>query len=227
MDLLGSIMNSMDKPPSLSEKEKNIIKKRKEEMDRRQAIEKENLRKFKEYTETKMKVFFENDENINMKFTPMNQIYRSIVHEVAESLDLISFSFGIEDVDRYVRVYRKANPPCEDELLARKRGDPWNDDIKKKMIEKRKLDQLESEELNKKPTKKFVPNTNYEDKYVHLIGEISSIEMARKTETNKTYGFVPSENKKDIRSIEQTMADIKAKKKLRQENESKVQEPKE
>lgn len=26
MDLLGSIMNSMDKPPSLSEKEKQILK---------------------------------------------------------------------------------------------------------------------------------------------------------------------------------------------------------
>lgn len=57
-------------------------------------------------------------------------------HEVAESLDFLSYSFGMEDVDRYVRVYRKSSPPCDDELFARKRGEAWNDGIKKKLIEK-------------------------------------------------------------------------------------------
>lgn len=61
-----------------------------------------------------------------------------------------------------------------------------------------------------------------------MIGQDAALDAAKKTETNKSYGFgkfdgklmrllyvvflVPSENKKDVRSIEQTLADIKAKK---------------
>lgn len=40
----------------------------------------------------------------------------------------------------------------------------------------------------KKP-KKLVPNTNYKDKYVHLIGQDAALKAAKKTETNKSYGF--------------------------------------
>lgn len=39
-------------------------------------------------------------------------------------------------MDRYVRVYRKENAPCEDELAARRRGEPWNDQIRQLLIEK-------------------------------------------------------------------------------------------
>lgn len=55
---------------------------------------------------------------------------------MAEALGLLSYSFGTEDVDRYVRVYSKLYTPCEDELAARRRGEPWSDDIKIQLIEK-------------------------------------------------------------------------------------------
>lgn len=54
--------------------------------------------------------------------------------------------------------------------------------------------------------------TFYKQKYAHLIGQEAALDAAQKTNVNKSYGEVPSENKKDQRSIEQTMADIKAKK---------------
>lgn len=55
---------------------------------------------------------------------------------MAESCALLSYAFGIDGVDRYIRIYRKDNPPCEDELAARRRGEPWNEEIKKQLIEK-------------------------------------------------------------------------------------------
>ncbi|GJQ70058.1 hypothetical protein Trydic_g22539 [Trypoxylus dichotomus] len=218
MDLLGSIIDSMDKPPALSENERLLIKKRREEIEKRQAVEKERLKRFKENIENKMKSHFMDANNKNLKFSPMDHIYRSIIHEVAESLGLLSYSFGTDDIDRYVRVYNRLHAPCEDELAARRRGEPWNDEIKSQLIEKRKIEQLEAEQELKRKPKKFVPNFNYKDKYAHLIGQEVALEAARKTETNKSYGFVPSENKKDCRSIEQTMADIKAKRKLKEKN---------
>lgn len=33
------------------------------------------------------------------------------------------------------------------------------------------------------------PNSNYKDKYAHLIGQDAAVEAAKKTETNRNYGF--------------------------------------
>lgn len=38
-------------------------------------------------------------------------------------------------------------------------------------------------------TKSVEPSSNYKDKYVHLIGQEAALEAARKTESNKSYGF--------------------------------------
>lgn len=215
MDLLGSIMSSMEKPPSLTEKEKLLIKKRKEEIEKRQAAEKENLKKFKDKVEIELTNHFKNKSNLSLKFAPLDHVYRSIIHDVAEAAGFLTYAFGTDGVDRYVRVYRKENAPCEDELAARRRGEPWNDVIKQNLIIQRERERVsEQEELKRKP-EKFTPTSNYKDKYAHLIGHDAALKAARKTETNKNYGFVPSENKKDVRSIEQTMADIRAKKKLK------------
>lgn len=215
MDLLGSIMDAMDKPPCLSDNEKAIIKKRKEEVERQQAEEKEKIRKFKDGAEENIRKFFDVPTNTCMKFKPMEYIYRSIIHEIAEYMGYLTYAFGNEGIDRYVRVYRKENAPCEDEIAARKRGEAWNDQIKQELQQRRNQELLDAELRRTRKPEKFVPNTNYKDKYVHLIGQDSALEAAKKTETNKTYGFVPSENKKDIRSIEQTMADLRAKKKIK------------
>lgn len=36
-------------------------------------------------------------------------------------------SFGVEDVDRYIVVYKKERGPCEDEVFARRNGEEWNE----------------------------------------------------------------------------------------------------
>lgn len=35
-------------------------------------------------------------------------------------------SFGQEDVDRYIVVYKKDQAPSEDEIFARRNGEEWN-----------------------------------------------------------------------------------------------------
>lgn len=220
MDLLGSIIQSMDKPPSLSEKERTLLKKNKEEIERKQTEEKERLKRFKERVEAKLASYFKDPKNSMLKFEPMDQICRSIVHEAAESHNLLSYAFGTDGVDRYIRVYAKEHAPCEDEIAARRRGEPWNEEIRQRLLKNRELQKIEALELSKTKPKKIVPNSNYKDKYAHLIGQDAALDAAKKTQTNKSYGFVPSANKKDNRSIEQTLADIKAKRrKLNQDTD--------
>lgn len=125
-------------------------------------------------------------------------------HEVSETLGYISYAFGIDGIDRYIRVYRKENPPCEDELLARRRGDPWNEQVKQELIESVRFYHCNSYKFimnnclpqrnqikvqEKIVEKEIVPNSNYKDKYAHIIGHTAALEAAVKTEVNKTYGF--------------------------------------
>lgn len=66
---------------------------------------------------------------------------------------------------------------------------------------------------------KVNPATNYKDKYEHLIGRDAAKAAAIVTTANKSYGFVPSENKRDQRSIEEVMRESQARKKLKKDDD--------
>lgn len=218
MDLLGSILGSMDKPPSRDKKEKELIEKQKKELEQHRNKERDELNRFRKYAEERLGRLIKDANRPYMEFQPLDKVHRSVVHDIAEIGGLAALSFGVENVDRYIVVYKKEHLPSEDELAARRNGDPWNKETAEAYAEKRKQQKLLDQERQKKPLdekKVAAPTTNYKDKYVHLIGQDAALEAAKKTETNKSYGYVPSENKRDVRSIEQTMADIQAKKKLK------------
>ncbi|KAJ9594194.1 hypothetical protein L9F63_014354 [Diploptera punctata] len=212
MDLLGSILNSMDKPPTISDKQRSLMRKQKEEYLRKQREEKEKLKAFREKMEQGINEFLSDPSKQKKKFEPMEHVHRTIIHDVAEVAGVLAYSIGEEGVDRHVMLFKREFSPCEDELAALRRGEEWDPQKAKELALKREHERkMEEEEAAKKP-KNFVPNSNYKDKYEHLIGREAAKEAARKTQTNKQYGFVPSENKKDMRSIEQTLADIQSKK---------------
>lgn len=49
---------------------------------------------------------------------------------------MVTFSFGEEGVDRHIVVYKKDNVPEEDELNALRRGEEWNEEKAKQVLEK-------------------------------------------------------------------------------------------
>ncbi|KNC26876.1 hypothetical protein FF38_10948 [Lucilia cuprina] len=245
MDLLGSILNAMDKPPTANEEQKKLIKRQREMAERLKNKQKEELLRFRKYVEERIGRFAKDDRH-HIEFQPLDKVHRAVIHEVAEYGGFICMSFGCEDIDRYSVVYKKENAPTEDEIAARRNGDGWNDEVAKEYAERRiKQKELELEQKrlarasataanaapattstsnnNKQSNQssaqaqetEIKPTFNYKDKYAHLIGQEAALEAARKTETNVSYGFVPSKNKKDMRSIEQTLADIQAKKRLK------------
>ncbi|XP_074110522.1 sperm-associated antigen 7 homolog [Cotesia typhae] len=219
MDLLGSILDSMDKPPTISNEKKALIKKQRDEHRKQQKIETERLKSFREKIEHDVNEFLNDENQKEYTFPPMDQVHRSIIYDVAEVASILAHSFGEEGIDRHIRLFKKEYAPSEDQLNVLRRGEEWNDDIAKKLKEDKEREAKEKQENfhSKKRKIDFIPNTNYKDKYKHIIGEEAALEAARKTEANSSYGCVPCENKKDQRSIEQTLADIKAKKKKMKE----------
>ncbi|XP_011502436.1 PREDICTED: sperm-associated antigen 7 homolog [Ceratosolen solmsi marchali] len=225
MDLLGSILNSMDKPPVISDTQKAMIKKQHEDFKKHKQAETEIFKKFRTKVEDKINTFLKDDLRKEYKFSAMEQVYRSIIYDVCEVANILAYSFGEEGIDKHVVIFKKEHTPSEDHLNALRRGEEWNEDIAQKLQEKRQkyLDQVKEERNINTQKRNFIPNSNYKDKYKHLIGEDAALEAARKTEANTSYGYVPCKNKKDQRSIEQTLADIKKKKrKLQEQSENNV-----
>lgn len=56
--------------------------------------------------------------------------------DIAEDAGVISYSFGIEGEDRYVMLFKKQNPPSEDELATLRAGEEWNEDKAKEIAQK-------------------------------------------------------------------------------------------
>ncbi|XP_055696534.1 sperm-associated antigen 7 [Lutzomyia longipalpis] len=213
MDLLGSILAGMDQPPCVNSKDKEILKQQKEQEEKLLIQSKNELNKFRKYVEERIERFIKDNRKF-IQFPSADKVYRSIVHDVVEIAGLIAMSFGQEGIDRYIVVYKREYSPCEDEIAARRNGEEWNDTVAEK-YRKQREEQAGEEKANAKESESSIPKCNYKEKYVHLIGEKAALEAAKKTETNKNYGFVPSANKKDLRSIEQTLLDIQAKKRLK------------
>lgn len=219
MDFLDSILNSMQKPPSASEAQKTAMKKQKEAIEKRQKDEKIMINKFRKRLEEKVSKFIKEGTKPYIEFESMDQMYRSIIRDVAETAGLQVFSFGQEGVDRYSVIYSKDFGPSEDELTVRRAGGVWDEDKAAEMAQKRiqmqkqaVLDIADENDRKRKRGKQELSGTFYKQKYAHLIGEEAAIDAAQKTNLNKSYGEVPSANKRDQRSIEQVMADVRAKK---------------
>ncbi|KAK9295215.1 hypothetical protein QLX08_010369 [Tetragonisca angustula] len=205
MDLLGSILDSMDKPPTVSRHPNALLQKQKDEYA-------ETLKLFRDQVERQIHKFLRDDRAKDYQFPPTDQIHRSVIHDVAEVANVWAYSFGEEGVDRRVVVFKREYAPSQRHLNALRRGEEWNERVAETLTEER-----EKPPEPRKRKDDFVPNCSYRDKYRRLIGEEAALAAARKTEANSSYGCVPSENKKDQRSIEQTLADIRAKKKKQSE----------
>lgn len=63
-----------------------------------------------------------------------NNIIKFFRHEIAEDAGMLAYSFGEEEVDRYIMVFKKDYPPSEDELNALRNGQEWNDEIAKRLL---------------------------------------------------------------------------------------------
>merc|ERR1719402_686581 len=111
-------MGSMDKskPPQASEKERGERKKQKEMVAKMEEKQRLAKMKFRTKIEEKLNIFMQDEKGKSLKFPAMDKFHRSVVHDVAEIAGLATFSFGEEDEDRHIQVWKKEFSPCEGEL---------------------------------------------------------------------------------------------------------------
>lgn len=226
MDLLDSILNGMEAPPPvkkpvIKDKEKRE-KFEKQQKERQEAAKKQKamLDKFRIDIAQKVKDFVnkpitETPETFKLVLKPMSKIYRSIVHETCEEHEeeIVVHSFGTEDLDRHCIIWKKGYEPCEDEIRAMKLGveykAPKSDD-----------DCSDDDREEPSGSKTEEGKDKFWAKYEKIIGEnASGIESARVASPAKQYGCVPIENKKDQRSIEQMVDDIRKTKRQKTQGE--------
>ncbi|XP_041480551.1 sperm-associated antigen 7 homolog [Lytechinus variegatus] len=219
MDLLGSILNSMEKPPSVGEKEKKLAQERKKQMEKMKQEDRKRKNEFRAKVEKEVDAFLNDSTRTRLKYPPMDKVYRSIIHDVAEVAGMTSFSFGEAEVDRYIMLFKKEIPPTDEELDAYRRGEKW-DPEEARFLAKKVAEEAEKARLleEARVPAKVVPNSDYKAKYKDLIGEDSAKDAARHLTPNKQFGFVPSDNKRDKRSVEETLDAMRAKKQKKSES---------
>lgn len=223
MDLLDSILNSMEKPPTIKkpvikdeEKRKKFEKMAKEKQEAAKK-QKEAINKFRVDVTKKIKDFVnlpvtDEDKTYKLELEPMSKIYRSMVREACDEFEdeILIHSFGTEEVDRHCIIWKKGYEPCEEEIRSLKLGLEY----------KPKIDDDDQTSDNHEPddsasgSKTEDGKDKFWSKYEKIIGEnASGVESARVALPAKQYGCVPIEKKKDQRSIEQMMDDIRKSKK--------------
>jgi len=222
---LDSILNAMDKPPTVGNKERTIMKKQKEMQEKHVAKEKDRLKRFREKLEVEINEFIQNSQKQNHKFQPMDKVCRSITHDVADVAGLTAFSFGEEEIDRYVMIFKKEFAPSDEELLAYRKGEVWNPEKAKEAARLKELAKIAEKEDLDRQANSTVITPLYKEKNDKRLGREAAKDAEKIIMPNRQFGFVPSENKRDQRSIEQTLSDIRAKKKLKtsQENQEDIQ----
>ncbi|XP_063302147.1 sperm-associated antigen 7 [Pelobates fuscus] len=218
-DLLGSILSSMERPPQVGDQEsRRKAREQAARLKKMQEHEKRQKVEFRKRMEKEISDFIQDSTQTKRKFNPMSKIERSILHDVVEVAGLTSFSFGDDEESRYVMIFKKEFAPSDEELDAYRKGEEW-DPIKAE--EKKRLKeqaQKEAEEDAMRAPSSINPTTDYKDKYSHLIGKIAAKDAAHTLQANKAYGCVPVANKRDTRSIEEAMNEIRAKKRLKAED---------
>uniref|UniRef100_A0A2K5UZF3 Sperm associated antigen 7 n=1 Tax=Macaca fascicularis TaxID=9541 RepID=A0A2K5UZF3_MACFA len=218
-DLLGSILSSMEKPPSLGDQEtRRKAREQAARLKKLQEQEKQQKVEFRKRMEKEVSDFIQDSGQIKKKFQPMNKIERSILHDVVEVAGLTSFSFGEDDDCRYVMIFKKplgprSPPPGRGGDLG------WGPEHQCPHFHPQELAQRQEEEAAQQGPVVVSPASDYKDKYSHLIGKGAAKDAAHMLQANKTYGCVPVANKRDTRSIEEAMNEIRAKKRLRQSGE--------
>ncbi|XP_068129997.1 sperm-associated antigen 7 [Hyperolius riggenbachi] len=218
-DLLGSILSSMERPPQVGDQEtRRKAREQAARLKKMQEHEKRQKLEFRKRMEKEVSEFIQDSTKSKKKFPSMGKIERSILHDVVEVAGLTSFSFGEDEESRYVMIFKKEFAPSDEELEAYRKGEEW-DPVKAE--EKRKLKeqaQKQAEADALRGPSSVNPNTDYKDKYSHLIGKIAAKDAAHTLQANKAYGCVPVANKRDTRSIEEAMNEIRAKKRLKNDD---------
>ncbi|XP_036380612.1 sperm-associated antigen 7 homolog [Megalops cyprinoides] len=219
-DLLGSILSSMEKPPTVGDQEsRRKAREQAARMRKMQEEEKKKKAEFRKRMEKEVSDFIQDSGMQKRKYDPMGKIERSILHDVAEVAGLTSFSFGEDEESRYVMIFKKEFAPSDEELEAYRKGEEWDP---QKAEERRRLREqaaLDEQTAGQKETRAASPSSNYRDKYSHLIGTSAAKDAAHTLQANRAYGCVPVANKRDTRSIEEAMNEIRAKKRLKKGEE--------
>ncbi|XP_059831279.1 sperm-associated antigen 7 homolog [Hypanus sabinus] len=216
-DLLGSILSSMEKPPTVGDQEtRRKAREQAARLKKMQEEDKKQKAEFRKRMEKLISDFIQSSEQRSKKFDPMNKLERSILHDVVEVAGLTSFSFGEDDDNRYVMIFKKEFAPSDEELEAYRSGEEWDPQRAEERKRSKELAQKEAEQSAEHgPSQESSPHSNYKQKYSHLIGTVAAKEGAHTLQANKAYGCVPTANKRDTRSIEEAMNEIRAKKKMK------------
>jgi len=98
MDLLGTILNQMQKPPEKSEKEKKLHREQKKEMEKIQEKNRKQKELFTADIEQRVDAFVKDSSLKRYKFEPMSKINRTVIYDICEAAGITVQAFGRDNI---------------------------------------------------------------------------------------------------------------------------------
>ncbi|OCT90896.1 hypothetical protein XELAEV_18019513mg [Xenopus laevis] len=208
-DLLGSILSSMERPPQVGDQESR--RKAKEQAARMKKMQEHERRQKVEFRKRGDTVTQTEGESLPLQGDTVRQTE-------GESLPLQGDTVTQTEGESLPLQGDTEFAPSDEELEAYRRGEEWDPTKaeEKKRLKELTLREAQADALRAPATVR--PATDYKDKYTHLIGKEAAKDAAHTLQANKAYGCVPVANKRDTRSIEEAMNEIRAKKRLKHED---------
>merc|ERR1712048_1412514 len=186
MDLLGSIMGKMEKRskgPEPSKQQKVFLEQKKKVLEREREKKKfmkkkieERIQRFVGEIEAQQKKIKESDDPdlierlpdlLKVNFKPMDDIWRSTVHEIANDYGLNSFGLG-KGEERYVCVVSRQ--PTQNEMISLRAQNPAKPDEQAEPAPKAPVVEISSQPESSQKSSKSAAKSSYHLKYAHLVG---------------------------------------------------------
>jgi len=211
MDLLDNLLNEMDNH-IVSRTSSSYFRQQQEQNRIRKALEEEEKKRYQEFRNKVTKdvlMFLKNTEHKQMRYPPMDKPHRLIIREVATDSDLVSHSFGSDEV--FVIVYKQHTAPSPEVLKHLEQK--YRGELRDGQESSCNITTTSTSTTECKTTKKLdPPSTVTPDSTVPAY---QRKEKYRKILANSDTLFVLNQKKRDLRSIEQIQLDMQAEKKAR------------
>eukprot|EP00052_Salpingoeca_macrocollata_P019286 m.159799 g.159799 ORF g.159799 m.159799 type:complete len:237 (+) comp20919_c0_seq2:723-1433(+) len=220
MSFLADLLNEQEAP--VRSKEEIDREKRKREIVRqRLAKEEEEMEKFREKIWKELKGFVASEgQQVYTAFGPMEGPFRAVVHEVSKELELVSHGFGQEGLDRKVVVFKKASAPPPDLIVKVDRNLSYSECMLKiEVLKKRQAsgaagDIQADPDAGKVAPKKMSSKEKQERKRKQQDFDAS---FAAVPTAPSRVGLVSLAQRQDRRTVEETLKDLKERKKKQTE----------
>eukprot|EP00050_Salpingoeca_kvevrii_P007784 m.298599 g.298599 ORF g.298599 m.298599 type:complete len:247 (-) comp13907_c0_seq1:1693-2433(-) len=223
MDFLDNLLSSVEAPARRTDPQAEQERARQAAIKKQQEENKQKLQEFTKKIYGDLNSFLRDSKRRILKFPPMDNVHRSAIHDACATHTLVSHGFGADGVNRAVVVFKEEVAPTPEQLTMMDRNlcyDECMEDLKANEAKAKALADQKARRAAEEAEAAAKPAAPVAEGYRNKMQKRFQDQLEVKAPSaDAQFGMVSTELKRDKRSVEEAMRDIRARKKARVEDE--------